>query len=320
MTISTWPDIIRDNKRFPVRFKNYAHGDWHYADTFWEWKDGKAVFVDGIEAGGLAMQKLLDFDRMIRGNASDAEKAVAVAWLEHLIGDIHQPLHTSGKITDKYPKGDQGGNKFTLSPPDQKGRTDNLHSFWDQAIGRYKPNTDLCDADYIDPIARDIMKLYPYAKLRSRINPNKFDVWAKESLDLAISEVYKDVVEGEAPSAKYKKRAFKIAQERIALAGYRMGDLFNDVFGAKASSAADTIPCKIIRRVKYPVTQTSSVKQTIEIALLDLCPKQVAARPMYSFMIGGQIVMKEYDVLMTFKTEAEARNYAGANNITDIVF
>src|SRR5437868_4324118 len=40
MLAATWPDIIRD-RNFPVRFKNYAHSDWHYADTFWTLKKGK---------------------------------------------------------------------------------------------------------------------------------------------------------------------------------------------------------------------------------------------------------------------------------------
>jgi len=70
----------------------------------------------------------------------------------------------------------------------------------------------------------------------------------------------------------------------------------------------------------YPVTQNSSVKQTLEISLLDLCPTQIAARPMYSFMIDGKPVMKEYDVLKTFKNEAEAKKYAVDNKITDVVF
>jgi hypothetical protein len=106
----------------------------------------------------------------------------------------------------------------------------------------------------------------------------------------------------------------------LALAGYRMGDLFNEVFGTKPAASASTIPCKIIRKVMYPVTKTSSVKQTLEIALLDLCPTQVASRPMYSFFIDGTMVMKEYDVLRTFKTEAEARKFAADNNISDISF
>ncbi len=238
MLMATWPDIIRDAK-FEVRNKKYANSPWHYADTFWQWKDGKVVFLDSQEANGLAMQKLVDFDKVIRGTASDSEKAIAISWLEHLIGDIHQPLHTSGKVTDANPKGDQGGNLFLLTPKGTpRANQENLHWFWDSIVVRYLPNAkDQCDADYIDPIAQDIIKLYPYDKLKDRINDDKFDVWAKESLEIATTEVYKDVNWFEAPSDKYKKKAFDIAQLRLALAGYRMGDLFNEVFTASAPGA-----------------------------------------------------------------------------------
>ena len=99
-----------------------------------------------------------------------------------------------------------------------------------------------------------------------------------------------------------------------------MGDLFNEVFGTKPAVSESAIPCNVIRKVMYPVTKTSSVKQKLEIALLDLCPTQVASRPMYSFMIDGKMVMKEYDVVRTFKSEAEARKYAAENKITDVSF
>ncbi len=243
MLMATWPDIIRD-KNFENRFKKYANGNWHYADTFWMWKDGKAVFVDSQEANGLAMQKLQDFNQVIRGNASDADKAIAIAWLEHLIGDIHQPLHTSGKVTESNAKGDQGGNLFLLTP---KGTTrdkqENLHWFWDSVVGRFQPNIkDQCDADYIDPIANEIIRLYPYDKLKDQINDDKFDLWGKESLDIAMTEVYKDVKFFEFPSDKYKKKAFEIAQRRLALAGYRMGDLFNEVFAVNGTVPTVTVP------------------------------------------------------------------------------
>ena len=235
MVMATWPDIIRDAK-FEVRNKKYANSPWHYADTFWQWKDGKVVFVDSQEANGLAMQKLIDFDRVIRGTASDSEKAIAIAWLEHLIGDIHQPLHTSGKVTDSNPKGDQGGNLFLLTPKGTpRANQENLHWFWDSIIVRSMPNAkDQCDADYLDPIAQEIIKLYPYDKMKDKLSLGKFDVWAKESLEFATTEVYKDVSWFETPSDKYKKKAFDIAQQRLALAGYRMGDLFNEAFAAPA--------------------------------------------------------------------------------------
>ena len=134
-----------------------------------------------------ALEKLRDFDALIRGTASDAEKAVAIAWLEHLIGDIHQPLHTSAKTTDSNPKGDQGGNLFLLTP---KGtptdKQENLHWFWDSMIVRNTPNTkDQCEGDFLDPIAQEIMKLYPYDTLKDKIQSAKYDAWAKESLEIA---------------------------------------------------------------------------------------------------------------------------------------
>ena len=183
------------------------------------------------------MQKIADFNQLIRGSASDAEKAVAIAWLEHLIGDMHQPLHASAKTTSSYPKGDQGGNLFLLTPRGTpRDKQENLHWFWDSIVVRYLPNAkDQCDADYLDPIAQDIMKLYPYDKMKSNLNMDKFDVWKTESYNIATTEVYKGVNWFEMPSDKYKKKAFEISQERLALAGYRMGELFNSAFAAAAT-------------------------------------------------------------------------------------
>ena len=238
MLIATWADIIRD-KNFNTRFTKYANSNWHYADTFWKYENGKSVLVESNDENGLAMKKLHDFDAVIRSSASDAEKAVAIAWLEHLIGDIHQPLHTSGKVTDSNPKGDQGGNLFLLTPKGTpRDKQENLHWFWDSIVVRYSPNVkDQCDADYLDPIAQEIIAKYPYEKMKDRLQPGKYEAWAKEGLDIAMNDVYKDVKFFEMPSDRYREKAFKIAQERMALAGYRMGDLFNEVFGAKTAAS-----------------------------------------------------------------------------------
>ncbi|MGH9819524.1 MAG: S1/P1 nuclease [Pyrinomonadaceae bacterium] len=245
MLAATWPDIIRD-KKFNNRYTKYAHSNWHYADTFWTWKDGKVEPVADEEPSGLAMQKLEDFNQVIRSSsASDADKAIAISWLAHLIGDMHQPLHASSRVTPSNPKGDQGGNLFLLTPKGTpRENQENLHWFWDSIVIRYLPNSkDQCDADFLNPIAQDIIKLYPYDKLKGRINPDKFDVWKTESYDISSTEVYKGVNWFEMPSDDYKKKAFGIAQERLALAGYRMGDLFNEVFGSPAQTNA-TSPTK----------------------------------------------------------------------------
>jgi hypothetical protein len=105
------------------------------------------------------------------------------------------------------------------------------------------PNEDSeCDQDYIDPIARDIMKKYPFSKMGSRLALNDPERWKRESFEISSSRVYTpDLKRNEMPSAAYKKMAMKIAEERLALAGYRMGALFNQIFG---SAQAPTAPAK----------------------------------------------------------------------------
>lgn len=320
MFMATWADLIRD-RSFDVRYKKYHKSNWHYDDEFWTSRNGKIEYLPAPEDGGQALTRIDEFVKAINSKATDSEKAVAIAWLQHLIGDIHQPLHSSARVTDTEPKGDQGGNTFSLTPKDTpRDKQENLHWFWDSIVVRNIPNTkNECDIDFLEPLAKGFMKKYPFEKMRSRLALFDPKSWAKESLTLAQNDVFSaDLKRWEMPSEKYKKKGLKIAEERLTLAGYRMGEIFNQAFATPATAGA--IPCKIIRKVMYPVTKTSSVKQTLEIALLDLCPTQVAARPMYSFMIDGKMVMKEYDVVMTFKTEAEARKYASDNNITDISF
>jgi S1/P1 Nuclease. len=234
MLAATWPDIIRD-RLFETRYKKYHHSNWHYSDTFWTVKDGKIELLNMANESGKALDEMIEFDKLERDPQADAaQKALGIAWLEHLIGDIHQPLHASARVTDLEPKGDQGANLFLLSP---KGaaRADelNLHWFWDSIIGRNLPNSDdKCDADYIDPIAKDIMKKYPYAKMQGQLNAGNFEAWKKESFEVASTQLFPaDLKRNEMPSDKYKKNALKIAEERLALAGYRMGDLFNSIFG-----------------------------------------------------------------------------------------
>lgn len=58
-----------------------------------------------------------------------AERALYARYVVHLVGDIHQPLHSVALYNATYPKGDIGGNaeKVILV----NGTTSNFHSFWD---------------------------------------------------------------------------------------------------------------------------------------------------------------------------------------------
>lgn len=228
---STWADIVRD-KNFSVRNKKYHHGSWHYLDNFWKEENGSIISVDLPVAKENAVERLNYFDALLRdASKSDEEKSIALAWILHIGGDIHQPLHCTSRVTSWSPKGDQGGNLFSISPKDSKER-ENLHWYWDSIVGRNIPRAnDECDADYLPKIANKMMKKFPKSKFANSLKLGSYLDWQKEGFEIATKEVYKNGLKDfEMPSEKYKKRAFEISQERIALAGYRLGETLNQIF------------------------------------------------------------------------------------------
>jgi len=234
MIASTWADIVR-NKDFKNRYAKYHHGTWHYLDTFWRETNGKVELVPELKSDKEnAIERLFMFDKMLRdASASDADKAIALAWILHLAGDIHQPLHDSAKVTKYDPKGDQGGNLFMLSPKGATGENRvTLHWYWDSIVGRNIPRVnDACDSDYLPAIAQQMMLKYPSAKMQNRLKIGKFDDWQQEGFQIASTKLYPTSLKfGEMPSEGYKKQAFEIAQEQITLAGYRMGEMLNQIF------------------------------------------------------------------------------------------
>jgi len=331
MVAAYWSDIVRDRK-FKNRFEKYHHSNWHYSDTFWTNENGQVkILPNPNEDGGKAVEKLYDFEKVLKDSgASDADKAVAIAWILHLGGDIHQPLHTSARITEFEPKGDQGGNLFLLTPKDTpREKQENLHWFWDSIVKRsVLRQTDACDSDYLPPIAAQMMKKYPLAKMQNRLELGQFDKWQQESFRIATSEFFPPtLIRFQAPSEKYKKRAFEIGQQQIALAGYRLGAMLNQIFGGQTVAQTDSLKtqaCHIIRVVSYPVTKIIDPQNPPKnrICLLNVCPpdKGMVSRPMTAKMINGKVVYREYDVVKVFENADEARKYAQENGILDVNF
>jgi S1/P1 Nuclease len=238
MFVPTWADVVRD-RAFDTRYKKYHKGNWHYDDTFWRQVNGQVEELSGFEEGGQAVPKLVEFDAVIRNSsASNADKAIAIAWILHLGGDIHQPLHTSARVTDTEPKGDQGGNLFLLSPVGTARENQvNLHWFWDSIVGRNVPfKNGMCERDYIEVVAKSLIKKHPFATAQGKLNLGNYGDWQKESFAYNNTVVFSaDLKRNEMPSAKYRKNAFKLAESQLALAGYRLGETLNGVFGTVAA-------------------------------------------------------------------------------------
>ena len=71
---------------------------------------------------------------MLKSSSDPAQRARALRFIIHLVGDIHQPLHV---ITN----GDRGGNCFPVAyfarPPEEDDRgnfSPNLHGVWDSSV------------------------------------------------------------------------------------------------------------------------------------------------------------------------------------------
>lgn len=235
MFAATWPDVVRE-RTLENRYKKFHHSNWHYDDTFWRQVGNKAEIIEKTEEGGVAVARLVEFDKVLRNSgASDADKAIALAWVMHLIGDIHQPLHTSARVTDLEPKGDQGGNLFLLTPQGTpRENQQSLHWFWDSIVVRADPiKEDMCEREYLAHVAHQIMKKNPYKDFSSTLTLGEYDKWRAESFALNPTDVFTpDLVRFQTPSEKYKRHAFEVSQRRLALAGYRLGDTLNGIFGA----------------------------------------------------------------------------------------
>ena len=238
MLAATWSDIVRDRK-FKNRFEKYHKSNWHYDDTFWTTENGQIKILPNPGAeGGVAVERLQEFDKLLRSaTATDEEKAIALAWVLHLGGDIHQPLHTSARVTEFEPKGDQGGNLFLLTPKDTpRERSENLHWFWDSILGRIIARNDMSDAEYISLLGEMMMRKYPPAEMQNRLKLGDFNEWQKEGFRLATTDVFSaDLIRYETPSSKYRRNAFRVAEEQMALAGYRMGTMLNQIFGGQTA-------------------------------------------------------------------------------------
>ena len=232
--IPTWADMVRE-RSFPVRYRKYHHSNWHYDDTFWSEVNGRIELANVPEEGGQALSQLAAADKTMRdAKASDADKAIAIAWFLHLAGDLHQPLHNSARVTATEPKGDQGGNLFFLQPETPKGVSRlNLHSFWDGIPARAVPlKNGQCVEDYVASLGDRMIKKHPYTEFSNGLKLGNYEAWHLEGLALAQTAVFTpDLKRNEMPSRKYQKNAFALAERQIALAGYRIADTLNSIFG-----------------------------------------------------------------------------------------
>lgn len=115
---STWADEMRSS---PEPFWQTTSVPWHWVTV----PPGKTYAQVGPPPEGDARSALKSFESTLKSaTATKTEKQLALRFIVHIIGDLHQPLHV-GNGTDR------GGNdrKVTF------GREEtNLHAVWDTTL------------------------------------------------------------------------------------------------------------------------------------------------------------------------------------------
>ncbi len=165
----------------------------------------------------------------LKGKAEDRPKALMLRFLLHFVVDVHQPLHCVNRFTAEFTKGDRGGNDFPI-----RGPYGDLHAYWDLGAGALPEPGDGDLRPAVRSFAAELERRVPKSAVPEwRVSdPAR---WAEESHELAVSAVYDGIEEGGEPSAEYAARAQEVVRRRLALAGYRLGALLEDLYGSEVN-------------------------------------------------------------------------------------
>lgn len=231
---STWPDDIRSDARFhdsadepTVRLAGFPdmerHRDWHYVNRPLE--DRTAPRTHPLS--GQLEGQLQRIPQLLEANRSSSElRAYLLPWLNHLIADAHQPLHTSGGRNAEDNRDESGNGTRIINPFNPRKKRSSLHAFWDDL-----PGPSWLRGRQLDDTCQALIALHP--------RPSRFvssESWIQESLRIARENAFPSDA-GNTPviDASFFANSRDIANRRIVDAGYRLADVLNHLFGAQGS-------------------------------------------------------------------------------------
>jgi hypothetical protein len=194
---ANWMDDSRGNTYY-----NYMR-TWHYLDI-----DKGEQYVPSPERNILTVLHSAITDLKDYNALKNKEVKRDILLIFHLVGDLHQPLHTGYNV-------DKGGNTIDVRSPFLSG---NLHSVWDTQILEYKNiNADSCMNLYATYNKETILDI-------QTINELKWMYQSRAHLD----QVY-DFKDGNLDK-KYIDYNTVLIKKQLLSAGMRLAAIFNKVF------------------------------------------------------------------------------------------
>lgn len=209
ITSAVWLDLI---KRKDVHWFDTMH----YIDIPYSQDTTQLPELSEINASWAIKQSVAVLSSK---KASIDDKNMSLRILTHVMGDIHQPLHTITKVSNSLPKGDLGGNLFKLA---HNPIGDNLHQYWDNGGGiLIGPSKQF----QVRNKAHQLESKWSCKLANAQGNPKQ---WINSSHQLALSQVY-TIAPNQIPSKKYQLNAQTVTQRQILFAGCRLAKMINDI-------------------------------------------------------------------------------------------
>ena len=150
---------------------------------------------------------------ILKSGAPRGERAAALKFLAHFVGDLHQPLRVAFAE-------DRGGSD---TPATFLGRQTNLRAIWDAGMLETDP-------DGLEELAKTYTLYTPLDRLYVEWLADRPEQWATESLWIMRTPAtgYVGNPGGLSFDETYVNQNLPVAYDRIAKAGMRLGRVLND--------------------------------------------------------------------------------------------
>lgn len=203
--VSTYPDEVRSTQQFAYT------APWHYVNlpqglTY----EAFRTQLTGMEKPNIYKALLNCISDLKNPAKTKEEKVFAMKFLVHLVGDLHQPMHT-GRTEDS------GGNGIKVK---LMRKESNLHGLWDSGL-----------IDYAGMTYNELAKSCDEAKPQDIKQWQKDDIvkWVYESYEIS-QQLYKEAAENPDFDYNYYPKHADIVKKRINQAGIRLAGILNEVY------------------------------------------------------------------------------------------
>jgi hypothetical protein len=200
---ANWPDFIKSDSSW-----NFA-SKWHYVNIEGNLpKDQFIAKLKNLPGENLYTQIKSMLAQLGDENLPIDKRQVALRFLIHFVGDLHQPLHVGREA-------DQGGNKIKVTWFD---RETNLHSVWDNSLVDFQQYSFCEYANTLDIIDEGTAETWMSGSLED---------WFYESYELA-NKVYASVPADGKLSYRYNYMFKADLDRQLLKGGLRLAVLIKD--------------------------------------------------------------------------------------------